>query len=297
MGMNDNSGAPAPAEPSATSPAPVDSGVNWAELATDVDDAGGFVIEPLEPSPSGTPDPQVAPQVTDPNVQTPAVAATPPADQHPSQPVVTAPLPQSPVQPQVASPEPSAPTNPVELEAQYREQLSKEYAVNDDDALAFSTTPETIIPKFAANLHMRIMRDVVGQIRQVVDSLPQIMQSQVERVQAEESAKREFYGEWPGLAQHHDRVLANAVMVRQANPMATKQQVIEMAGMMTAVAMGMDPATVRRQAGAQQQQPRMPQAQPQFTRPAGLTPATNGASVGPDNVFGQFADEDADWMR
>lgn len=297
--MGQETNQPVAQAPAADSPAP-ESGVNWADLAVDVD--GGAYVEEFD---AGASEPAA------PAVQAPATAS-PPAQQ-PQQPVQgQQPAPQSSQAP-AASPETSQPQgqtqepaqqpaqaiDPAEWSRQYHTQLQTEYAINEEDALALSTTPETVMPKLAANMHMRIMQDVMQQMQQIVAGIPQILQQHTQRTQAEESAKQEFYGEWPGLASHHDKVLQNAIMVRQANPQATRQQVVEMAGLMTAMSLGVDPMSVRKQAGgASAPVPRsfQPVQVQQPMRPAGVIPAQGGA-VGHDNLFESFANEDIDWLK
>ena len=113
-------------------------------------------------------------------------------------------------------------------------------------------------------------------------------------------AKQALYGAWPGLQAHHDRVVANAALVRQANPQATREQIIEMAGMMTAIALGVDPSTLRGQQAQAQRvqasaQTQRPMSAPHKPAAAGSTP--NQLPVQQQNVFANFADEDLDFLK
>lgn len=297
-----NAGNAAPQNAQTESSAPVETGaVDWADFATDVDDGGGYVIEPDvgqvsldtpvdNATTTPTPNPAQAPQLQSPEAQ--PVTSEQPAGQHPSPPT----QPQPAVQPQEAS-EPAP--QPVDYAAQvqaYRESLSTEYAISEDDALALVTNPEQVLPKLAANVHMRVMEDVARHVQQALAQVPVMLQAHVARAQAEDRAKQEFYGEWPGLSAHHDTVVSNASIIRQAHPKATKQQIIEMAGVMTAMALGLDPMSVRRQ-GQPQGQPRMAPVQQPAMRPTGMTPAAQGGATTSDNLFESFAEEDLNWMR
>lgn len=293
-----NAGNAAPQNAPTESSAPVETGaVDWADFATDVDDGGGYVIEPdagqvspdtpVDNAQTTSPaNPAEAPQLQSSEAQ--PVTSEQPTSQHPSPPT----QPQQAVQPQEASEPAPQPANTAEQLQAYRESLSQEYAISEDDALALVTNPEQVLPKLAANVHMRVMEDVVRHVQQALAQVPVMLQAHVARAQAEDRAKQEFYGEWPGLAEHHDTVVSNATLIRQAHPKATKQQVIEMAGVMTAMALGLDPMSVRRQG-----QPRMAPVQQPAMRPTGMTPTAQGGATQSDNLFESFAEEDLNWMR
>lgn len=292
----ESNGAPESNVPSVAEGSAPDTGVNWGDLDVEVD-GGAYVEEPIAPVAEPTP--------AQPVQQAPAQTPSAPQQQPQVQGQQPAQAPQTPAaSPEVQTPEgqqqvQQPPVNAAELQRQFREQLEAEFAISQDDALALSTAPETVMPKLAANMYQRIMQDVMQQFQQFGAGIPAMMQQYVERSRADAEAKQEFYGEWPGLSQHHDRVMANAILVRQANPNATRQQMIEMAGVMTAMALGVDPMSVRKQAGQATAQPQR-QFQPVQAqippRPAGLAPAQN-LSVGESNIFGEFANEDMNWLK
>lgn len=291
MDPNQNTGAqPTPSASPAPSAASTD--VNWADFAVDVDDEGAFIADPVgeldssdqaltstapPPSPaqlpSSEPTSPVAPQAA-PSAQTPAPAA--PAEQP-------------------AAPAPAQ--SPEELLAKYRADLETGYAISQDDALALATAPETVLPRLAANVHQRIMHEVSQQLQQMMTMVPQMLEARVAQQTAETEAKQVFYSAWPGLSQHHDRVIQNAALVRQANPQATKEQVIEMTGMMTAIALGLDPRAVRANAAAGVAPSPAPRQAVQPHRPAAPGGAVNSAPLPQQNVFASFADEDIDFLR
>ena len=295
MDLNQTNGAPTSSEPSAPSAASPD--VNWADFAVDVDDEGAFIADPVgELDSSG---------------QAPASTApvSPPAQLPPSEPAPTPAAPQQPPSPQAppVQPPPQQPAEtppvqtPEELLANYRSGLETAYAISQDDALALATAPETVLPRLAANVHQRVMHEVAQQLQQMMTMVPQMLEARVAQQTAETEAKQVFYSAWPGLAAHHDRVVQNAALVRQANPQATKEQVIEMTGMMTAIALGLDPAAAK-QGGQRiaQPAPRQAPAAPMAVPPH--RPAAPGASVSSpplqqQNVFASFADEDIDFLR
>lgn len=273
-------------------PATESSEVNWGDMAVDTDDDGGayviepeVVVEPLAADPSTTPA----------TVTPPAVEQTPPAipPQQVAQPQVQQPQqPQQPVDQQIQQPV----KTPEQTRQDYLALLSGNYAISEDDAVALATQPETVMPRLAANLHVNIMQEVVQLVQQALQGVPRMMQAQLQQSQAEQSAKQEFYGVWPGLEAHHESVLQNALLVRRAHPQATKQQVIDMAGTMTAMALGLDPASVRKAAQTPQTQPQGQQVQ-RPVRPAAPGPAPQGLPQQSENIFSQFADDDIDFLR
>lgn len=250
------------------------SDVNWLEMDGESGDEAGLEI-PVDVSPSEPPPQQTPPA---PVQQTPVASPeqTPPSVQPVQQP-------QTPVEQQ--PPQPSQ----EERFAQYQQALQQAYALSADDATALLTQPEAVLPKLAVAVHTNVMREMQANMHQMMQAIPAMLQVEASRVQAEESAKSDFYGVWPGLKANHDIVVRNANMVRAANPSATREQVIEMAGMLTAAALGVDPGTLRGQATQQQQA--APQRQ-QMVRPVNVAGSPAGLQQPPQNTFAAFADED-----
>ena len=63
--------------------------------------------------------------------------------------------------------------------------------------------------------------------------------------------RKESSGEWPGLKEHKAVMLKNVILARQAQgPQATAEQVLEAAGVLTAMSLGLDPMTVRKNAAS-----------------------------------------------
>lgn len=265
--------------------------VNWGDLAVDADDDGAFVIEPEAPEPveASAEEPPQVPEKPEPPTQAKSApvseTATPPKQPEPTQGV------------QQAAQQQQPQTSPEEWLKQYHAHLQSQYAINEDDAAALVTQPEAVLPRLAANIHLSLMREFQQQIAQAMQNVPNLVQAQNARFEAEQRAKQEFYGEWPGLEQHHDLVIRNASLIRQANPNATRQQIIEMTGVMTAMGLGLNPAEIRRQQvqAAQAAAPRAPAPRPM--RPAAPGPAPNSAPQVPQNIFSEFAEEDTDFLR
>lgn len=285
-------------------PAAASSDVNWADFAVDSDDEGAFVAEPVVGQDSGDDAPADTPQAD--SVQVPSsestAPVTPPAQSN--QAPTASPQEQQPTSPQ-AAPEPTQPVAPQqsseELRAKYLEDLQNHYAISQEDALAITTQPETVMPRIAAQLHMNVMQEVTRQLQQVMQTVPHLMEAQLHRQTRETEAKQVFYKSWPGLESHHDAVVRNAAMFRQANPQATREQVIEAAGTLTALALGADPQTFRVASGAAGSPP-APVQRP--SAPSGVPPRPIAAGSGPsglpqrsENVFEQFAEDDQDFLK
>lgn len=289
MDPNQNTGAPASPAPEA---AAASTDVNWADFAVDVDDEGAFIADPVgELGSSEQALTSTAPPP--PPAQLPSSEQTPPVAPQ-AAPSTPTPAPATPAEPPpVAAPVQSQ----EELLAKYRAELETGYAISQDDALALATAPETVLPRLAANVHQRVMQEVSQHVQQMMTMIPQMLEARVAQQTAETEAKQVFYSAWPGLSQHHDRVIQNAALVRQANPQATKEQVIEMTGMMTAIALGLDPRAVRANAAAGSVPAPAPRQAVQPHRPAAPGGAVNSAPLPQQNVFASFADEDIDFLR
>lgn len=270
----------------------LESGVNWSSLADEGDGFAEF---------------DAVPQLEQPKTQeslAPVVPATPAVQQAPApvpqvqtqQNPVIPPVGEAPKQQAPASVPPAPADDVVQLRQQYQETLqSKDYQLSQEEAVAFITEPETVIPRFAAQLHMRVMQDVGSAIRAALSTVPNMMEQMVTSQQQDQSARKEFYGEWPGLESHHDAVLEVMQLVRQTTPNATKQQVVQMTGMLVASRLGVDPSTLRNGGAApKQQQVVQRQSGSVPPQPAGL-----GSSRGPGagqqpSVWEQLATLDDD---
>lgn len=285
--------------------------VNWGDLAADVDDAGeAFVVEAEgnEPAVEGEAptDPPPAESVQSPTDASATVAkggqpATPSASQVSPQSPAPSQQQQTPQGEQQQPPveQSAAPAKtPEQLREEYHSKLVEHYAINDEDAIALATTPEQVLPRLAANMHVRVMEEVTQHINAAMQMVPQMLEMRMKQAEAEEKAKQDFFGVWPGLTEHYDTIVQNARMARNANPSATRQQVIEMAGMMTALALGLDPAAVRaaQQVQAQPQRQQVQQA-PRPMRPAAPGPAPQGMPQSSGNIFADFADDDLDFLQ
>lgn len=95
-------------------------------------------------------------------------------------------------------------TDLAEVRKAATEYLSKEvYALSQEDADLFLTSPEQVVPQLAAKLHTEILESVGNMVRQAV---PNIIQSTMRQNQSRQGWEEKFYGQWPALAEHKDEV-------------------------------------------------------------------------------------------
>ena len=129
---------------------------------------------------------------------------------------------------------------------QIHAKIAEQYALSPEDAVAMVTAPETVLPKLAANMHMQVMTEVIGFVQHALKSIPEMLNTHVEGQRQEQEAENMAFAAWPGLRAHKDVFISNIVAARKAQgASATPDAVLQAAGMMTAYALGLDPAQVR----------------------------------------------------
>lgn len=222
---------PAPAGGAPTAPAgPASSDVNWES------ESSQETHEPEAPAAPATP-PAVVPPVAAPAA--PATPATPPAPAAPVVPATPAAAPQAPVQPvdEAAPPvQPEAPVQPqtpeqrAELRNKEIERLVGAYALNAEDSAAILTSPETVVPKMLANLHVNVCDSIIGAI---MSRMPDAVQTIMESGRAAREAEDAFYSAWPALKDaKYKTVVGNAIQAYRAlNPRAQRDEMIRAAGL------------------------------------------------------------------
>lgn len=180
-------------------------------------------------------------------------------------------------------------------QAEY-DQLVKYYALPEDLATKVQTEPETVLPVLAAKMHQSVLSSVERMLR--VD-LPQVVKQTQTVMVAEQAAKDQFYGAWPGLKDFETQVLEVGAMYRKMNPKADAKTATEKIGSVVCAALGLDPTQVRQNAAAaatqQQQQPVQQQVrrpgQQTFT-PAGVAASARATQPAQsNNEFAQLAEE------
>lgn len=226
----DNGGAGAAGGAGVETPA-ADSGMSdvnsdWADLSSDAPDGDVSVEAPaITTEPLAAP---AAPPVAPPVI--PAVAAEPP--------VVQPQTPQPAAQPEPQQPAPAARTTEeiAALRTQYVAELTQSYQLTPEEAQMMQTQPELVLPKMAADLHVRVLDAVAAQLPQrVYGMVNQIIESQ----RVEKAAEDEFFKGFEDLREHRAAVLQVGKLYRAANPTASKETAIQVIGNFVRTSLGL----------------------------------------------------------
>jgi len=264
----DGAGAPAPAESSGDNSTDT---VNWDEMSTDSDTEGEFIV-PAEKESKATE--KVEPEKP---AEVPAVPATPEVKTEATpevKPEATATVP---------TPEPAKDFDWGDWEAKSIAELLPQYALSEDDAAALLTTPEEVLPKMAAAVHVAVIKNVLAHLPQI---LPNLIQQIQQTTGQETKAADEFYAVNPDLkdAQFTDAIKIAGQAFRQLNPTADRATAIAQVGNM-----------VRMSRGLPQLASKANDTPPAAPRQVPFTPAQGGAqgnkAPADDNVFTKLADE------
>lgn len=292
--------------PAVDEPAEVnDQAASFQALAksfeTDDADEGDGSVEPSAPAPAPA---VVPPATTSPPGPAAPPVATPPVSPPAVPPAAVAPAPGA--APQQATP-PAAPaaapatapaTTPVtpesiasayqQYEAQILPQLEAMYKLTPEQAAQIEENPAGFIPKLAAQIHYKAQ---VAAYTGIMSQVPMIIHSMLDRFRAVEKAEGAFYKRWPKLdkSEFATKVDQGLAAWRGANKDATTEDMIEKAGLMLMLSLGLNP--LEDQPGAQPQAPAVPAgpAMPAGTGGQGAPrPSQPGGAV---NIFEQMADE------
>lgn len=221
---------------------------------------------------------------------TPAVEATPPAAVIPpptagepaaaTPPVQAAKAPSTTEQPTPASaaatenlPATAREPEPVDFEkhrAAVLPKLEELYKLTDEEAEAARVSPETALPKLAARLHFEA---TTAAFNSVMGVLPNLVDTVLTQRKAIQESEDRFYSRWGDLKKpEYEATVLNSVRAyKAANPKAPLDEVIERAGLMAMLTLGLSPS--------QQQPPAAPTPPSPPMRPA--SPAGAGFSSQP----------------
>ena len=308
---SENPTAPAVASPPAAEPAAAPAAPATTEPETNVDfealskefEADSIDL-PEEPGDSPAPVP-AAPSA--PSSPAPTAASTPPSSPSstpaapvPAAPAAAAPPTQQPQAQQPAQPAPAQPAaddgvlTPEKVENAYKQfeanllpQLEKSYELSPEQVQQLEENAPAFIPKLMAKMHYQVQ---IAAYTGIMSQVPRIIEQVLKHHRTVEEANTKFYNRWPMLK---DEKYAQAVdqglrAYRAANPGVTTADMIEKAGLMLMLSLGLDPTAVQ-QAQAQA----APITPPSPARPAGVGGAGPVARPGvdPTNVFEAMAEE------
>lgn len=199
--------------------------------------------------------------VTEPTVQPPAVLVPPPA---------VTPVPQV---------QPTAPITPVEQDTtekqrerreSYRSELTQKYAalLTEEDKANLVIDPASVLPKMAAEMHMRT---VEATIHGVLQMLPKAIQDHIDSAQQAQQNTSEFFGRYKELNTPERRITVANVMrtYLMTNPQADRETVMRDVGGTVMYILGLAAAPPQ-----QQTQQIFQPAPPPPTPGAGITQRT-----------------------
>jgi hypothetical protein len=230
---------------------------------------------------SSAPAPESQPQGTPP---TPPAAATPEQPAPVTQPTAVAPsTPEQPTPASAAAPEPApatSPDEPVTLEkhrAEFLPKLQELYKLSPEEAEELRVEPEKALPKLAATLHYEVLTSAYNSVLSV---LPNLVGQYLEQQKAITAHEERFYNRWGALKdpKYLGTVVSSVKAYRAANPKASQEEVIERAGLMAMLTLGLNP---------QGETPPPTPSQPAPAAPRPAIPAGAGFGSAPFQTGGQ----------
>lgn len=271
-----------------------ESDVDWVGIASDSDIEGEFEVpeEPGEVEASGEGNTAEEPQG-----QQPATQAT--EGEQPTPTSVAQNAPEGQQQQQQQQQNQQTTENPEETqsqqfdwdnwERQQTESLQSLYQLTEEESAAMLTEPETVLPKMAASLHVRIIRNVLSHLPQV---LPPLI-AQVSSVQqAEQQSRGTFFSVNDDLEdeRYFPAIQQFGQLFRQMNPNASPEDAAFAVGNMVRQTFGME-LRVKGQAQA----PAQSQQAAPVARAKPFNPATGGGAGSgtprPKNPFEALAED------
>lgn len=265
------------------------------------------VVDPTPPEPVA---PAAAP--VPPAAASPPVAAVPPAVPpvpSPVAPPVPGPTaapaavpPGAPAVPGSQQPDPSgvtppASTEPVDFNA-HREkmlpELAKLYTLDEADVEALRTNPEKVLPTLAARTHFAVQHAVFAGVMQ---ALPQMMAMYGENEKQNQENESAFFGSFPALKEkpeYSPTVISCIKAVRASDPNLTRDQLIQRAGVMASITLGIPLPGTAGAAPASAPAAAAPIARPVATiRPAGVGATAHIPAPAAPGTPGEQSDLDA----
>lgn len=153
------------------------------------------------------------------------------------------------------------------------------YALDEETSEQIQTEPELVLPKLMASMHMKMQQQLFAGLQAV---LPHMLEQVNAGSVVEQKAQTTFYGEFPELKAHHDKVLEVGRLYRTLNPKATPEQAVKAIGLLTAQTLG-----IELKGGVQSASP----AKPAVTAPARpIRPGSAGAKPAVKQADNPFAD-------
>lgn len=73
------------------------------------------------------------------------------------------------------------------------------FAIPQEDHDALLATPHTVLPKYAARVHVAAVEAAIGAVRQ---AFPQLVHQVLEQQRSVSETEQQFYSKWPKIAAH-----------------------------------------------------------------------------------------------
>ena len=192
-------------------------------------------VQPLA-TPAVVPVPAVKPSVETPKGPEVVVAAVPPAAVTPIPPVtpvvsevVAQPL--KPVEPVVVQPPvPAMSAEQIVAErVRVTQEYEKSYAMTEDEGSELIRSPETVLPKLAARMHVQVMETTLTIVQQM---LPKLLERELGVANQAQKARADFFVSWPELDKPNFQETLQRVsnLYRANNPGASVEQFIQEVG-------------------------------------------------------------------
>jgi hypothetical protein len=169
--------------------------------------------------------------------------------------------------------------------------------VRDKDMIEeLRTAPETALPKLAANLHYEVQLSTYNAVMQAV---PDVIGHILDRRMEVDRLTNDFKSMWPQLHEKPEYEAAAESSIRAmraANPNMPMKDVLQRAGMMAMLTLGLPLPTPQGAAPAAPQAPAQPPVRvPPPGRPAGVgaagsSPLASPAAGGEGNIFEELYD-------
>lgn len=170
---------------------------------------------------------------------------------------------------------------------EWRESLEKDFAISEDDATLLLTSPETVMPKLAANMYERVMSDVMTQMQV---QIPAVIQQVKQQTDQQDALRSQFYTVNPGLEAADEKQVAELIpqyaqLVKSTNPNLTQEELIRKVGTVIGAALGVDAGKKKEQAPAQLQPEPTAQPAPAPAPAASVQTGNPGLESGQPNDF------------
>jgi len=174
--------------------------------------------------------------------------------------------------------------DPTEARGQAREFLEGVYALSEEDADAVLESPEKVLPRLMAEMHLKILEQVAGVVKAQV---PSLVDHTLQSATQQRTWEQEFFSRWPALQDFREEVVETRRALKSLHPDIDEQRLDQEVGAYVSLRHGLvqrgeaskpSTATSRRST-----------AHRPLGRGPGPTPTERKA---PDNPYAEMAEED-----